>query len=336
MRVRNAGLHGVRRRKFLGTVAGVAAGLALTGGASGDGRAAPRRVVFLDDSEAGPGAGLEPFRQALRAAGLPPERVAVQVAQLPGSDLRALRRELGRLVKGEPDAFVTSSTPVALNGLPFMLDTPLVVATEVDPVLLGLDGVAGRRRYNVTGFTYHVPLELKSLEVMSDAFPRARRVAVVADRMWIQHLHGETNLAQASLRFGMTLDLVIAASPRDIDWEFDRILRNRADACFVPRSDVLFHSSPALIDFFSRQRMPNLFAHEGRVREGGLLSYGPRAQSQWRSIAGMLRSILGGVAARELPFERPKDFLLGVNATQAARMGIRLPKSILRRASFVV
>jgi ABC-type uncharacterized transport system substrate-binding protein len=330
----HGGVDALKRRQFLRAVAGGAA-TALSTACAASSRA-PSRVVFLDDTEAPQGPRLDAFREALRAAGLLPSRIVLEVADVAGSDVRALRRLIGSLVRREADAFVTTSAEVAVNGLPFMVDIPLVTGTQADPLALGLENLPGPRRRNVTGFTYHVPIELKSFEVMADAFPAAKRIAVIADRPWMEYSRRESDLTAASERFGMTLDLVIPASPRDVDWEFDRILRNRTEACYVPRSDMGLFNSPALIAFFQRQRLPNLFAHDGDVFAGALMSYGVRRDSHWMPMAQLLRNVLAGIVARDLPFERPKDFLLGVNATQAARMRIPIPKSILRRASFVV
>jgi putative ABC transport system substrate-binding protein len=325
----------MRRRRFLGAAAGVAAAMA-AGSRAAPSAPAQARIVFLDDTAAPQGTRLDYFREALQAAALLPGRIVLEVADVAGSDVRALRSVIGSFVKRETEAFVTTSAEVAVNGLPFMVDIPLVTGTQADPLPLGLENVPGPRRRNVTGFTFHVPIELKSFEVMADAFPAAKRIAVIADRPWMEYSRRESDLTMASERFGMKLDLVIPASPRDVDWEFDRILRNRTQACYVPRSDMGLFNSPALIAFFQRERLPNLFAHDGDVFAGALMSYGVRRQSHWLPMAQLLRNVLAGIPARELPFERPKDFLLGVNATQAARMGIAIPKSILRRASFVV
>jgi putative ABC transport system substrate-binding protein len=325
----------LRRRRLLLAAAGWAAAASLPL-AHARARGEQRRVIFLDDTEGPQGVRLQVFRDCLREVGLLPQRISLEIAAVAGSDERALRREIPALVKRDPAAFVTGSSDIARKGLAFMADIPLVMGTQVDPVKLGVDDPTLPRRHNVTGFTYDVPIEAKVFEVMADAFPAAKRIAVIADRPWMEFRMRESDLALARERFGMKLDLVVPESPDRIDREFGRILANHAEAGYVPRSDVGFFSSKALIGFFQRHRLPNLFANDSELEAGALMSYGVRRQSHWLPMAMMLRVVLDGVPAREVPFERPKDFVLGVNATQAAKMGIPISKSILRRANLVV
>jgi putative ABC transport system substrate-binding protein len=177
---------------------------------------------------------------------------------------------------------------------------------------------------------------MKAFEVLADGFPAARRVALVADRNWMEYHRPNLDEAQIYSRFGIMIDLVIPAAPRNVEWEFERLLPSRADACYVPNSDVTFFSTPALIAFLQRHRMPHLFASDGALQQGALMSYGVRKDSHWEPMATMLRHILSGAEASEMPFERAREFVLGVNASQAAKMGVAIPKHILRRANLVV
>jgi putative ABC transport system substrate-binding protein len=309
-------------------------------GACADGKrraAAPRPlVVFLDDSEAVQGARLEIFRAALADVDLTPQRIAFERVEVAGSSAEELRRTISSCAARNPVAFVTASSDVASTGFPFMGRIPLIAATTIDPVKLGIDDDGGPRRNNVTGFSYDIPLEAKAFEVLADAFPRAKRVAVIADRTWIEYRRREIDLDAARERFGMTIDVVVPSSPSDVRPELQRIHPDRVDACYLPLGDVPFYSAGFLIEYFQRHRMPNLFAQDLNVASGALMSYGIRRNSHWLPMARMLRLVIAGVPAREIPFERPKDFVLAVNVGQAEKMGIRIPKSILRRANLIV
>lgn len=322
----------VKRREFLRAAAACGAAAASPHAASA---AAVPRVIFLDDSDL-PRGDLHLFRYALELAGLPPDRIKFEVDAMPGSDTRALRRELAVCVKRDPSAFVTASADIAVNGIGFMARIPLVLATQVDPAKLGIQGAAAPRRQNVTGFSYDVPVDVKAFEVIADAFPGARRVALVADRTWMLYHRGGLDLEEIRSRFGIAVDLVIPASPRSVEWEFERLLPSRADACYVPQSDVTFFGGTALIAFLQRHRVPNLFASDDALRLGALMSYGVRRDSHWLPMATMVRHILSGAEASDLPFESAREFLLGINAAQATKMGVAIPKHVVRRANLVV
>ena len=323
----------VKRRELLRVLA--AGGLAAASPAA-LAAAQPPRVIFLDDSEVPQGERLQLFRQALAQAGLGPERVRFEVAAMPGSDVRALRRELAVCVKRDPAVFVTVSAEIVVNGIGFMARIPLVMGTQVDPVKLGILGPAASRRHNVTGFSYDVPIDVKAFEVLADAFPGARRVALVADRAWMLYHRGNLDVRLIHDRFGIEIDVVIPASPRSVEWEFERLVPSRADACYVPASDVTYFSGQRLIDFLQRHRMPHLVASDGLLRLGALMSYGVRRDSHWQPMATMVHHLLSGAEASDMPFERAREFLLGINATQAAKLGIPIPKHMVRRANLVV
>jgi ABC-type uncharacterized transport system substrate-binding protein len=328
-------VRSVKRREFLRAAA--AGGLAATAGIRPSAAAeAPARVIFLEDSETPLVGRLGLFRQALAAAGLSPERVALEVREMPGSDERPLRRELALSVKRDPSVFVTGSVDITMNGLPFMARIPLVLATYIDPVKLGIDNAAGPRRYNVTGFNYDVSIDMKAIEVLADAFPGARRVALVADRLWMQHHSANLDIEEIRRRFGIAIDLVIPAAPRSVDWEFERLMPSRTDACYAPNSDVTLFSSPQLIAFLQRHRVPHLFGSQGALPLGAMMSYGVRRDSHWQPMATMVRHILSGAEASDMPFERASEFVLGVNAAQCAKLGLAIPKHLLRRANLVV
>jgi putative ABC transport system substrate-binding protein len=325
----------VKRREFLHALA--AGGIAAAGQVRGASRPGDLpRVIFLEDTDGPQGERLERLRRSLAGAGLLPDRITLEIAEMPGSDARALRRELAACVKRDPSAFVTTSVEIAINGLPFMARIPLVFATEVDPAKLGIESASGPRRQNVTGFNYDVSIDVKAFEVLADAFPAARRVALVADRNWMEYHHGNLDTEEINKRFGIAIDLVIPAAPRSVEWEFERLLPSRTDACYVPNSDVTSFSTPALIGFLQRHRVPHLFASDGALHLGALLSYGVRKDAHWQPMATMLRHILSGAEASAMPFERAREFVLGVNAAQASRMGLQIPKHILRRANLVV
>jgi putative ABC transport system substrate-binding protein len=324
----------MKRREVLRALAACA--LAPAGARASATRAELPRVFFLDDSDGPQAARLRQFRQALETAGLLPDRIALEIAEMRGTDLRELRREIAACVKLDPSAFVTASGDIAINGVSFMARIPLVFSTQVDPIKLGIDAAAPPRRHNVTGFSYDVPIDVKAFEVIADAFPGARRIAVVADRTWMEYRYGDLDLDSIRKRFGMTVDVVVPASPRSVEWEFDRLLPARIDACYIPNSDVTFFSTPALIAFLQRQRVPHLFASDAALSQGALMSYGVKKDSHWEPMAAMLRHILSGAQASEMPFERAREFVLGVNMRQAAAMRVPIPKTILRRANLVV
>ena len=75
---------------------------------------------------------------------------------------------------------------------------------------------------------------------------------------------------------------------------------------------------------------------EGSVEGGGLASYGIEPIDQARRAAAYVDKILRGAKPADLPVEEPTNFPLVVNLKAARAQGIKLPQSILVRASRVI
>jgi putative tryptophan/tyrosine transport system substrate-binding protein len=329
----------VTRRAFLGTLASVA-GCAALGTSHADfgyGPQRPRRrkIYFLDDTDAPQGARLDDFKAALAGVDLLPLRAEMVSVQMRGRDASEIGGRIDAARADGAAAFATASTDIAMRAAPLLADLPLVAAIAGDPERIGLDSAHGRRRHNVTGFTYDIPTDIKALELLRDAFPAARRIAVVADQAWIESRQPWDMLA-AGATLKQRIELVIAPTPWQMSSQIHRLHPSRVDACYIPRSDVLFYSLGLIVDTLVRHRLPNIAQTESSLRAGALMSYGALGQSHWQSMAMMLSLVLSGVAAQEIPFERPREFVLALNLGQASRMGIRIPKKILQRANLIL
>lgn len=295
-------------------------------------------VLFLDDSEGPQGKRLDEFRSALSANRVLSNRIRMEVITVDISDESRFYSTMVEAVTRNPLVFVTASTDIARRTKRYIQNIPLIFGTMGDPLQLDIVDSLGARQRNATGFTYDIPIVQKSLEVLTDAFPRARRVGVLADTVWVTHFAAGADLSTTQKKLGIHTELVILDRPSQIDSLVRRLNADSFDAIYLPRTDVIFENKTRdfLIAQFQTHRVPHLFPHEGHVKAGGLMSYGVRMSSHWESMARMVALVLAGVPAREIPIERPKDFVLAVNAGQANAMGINISKSILRRANLII
>jgi putative ABC transport system substrate-binding protein len=68
---------------------------------------------------------------------------------------------------------------------------------------------------------------------------------------------------------------------------------------------------------------------------GGLLSYGPDLSMLFRRSASLVDQILKGARPGDLPIGRPSDFELGANLQTAKALNVKIPASLLSRATYV-
>ena len=122
------------------------------------------------------------FLERLRALGrVEGQNIAIEYRWAEGSTERAghLATELAQL---KVDVVVTSGAGAVLATMRATSEIPIVFAIATDPVGSGLVASLARPGGNVTGLSYQgVDLSSKRIELLREAVPGIRRVAVIAD-----------------------------------------------------------------------------------------------------------------------------------------------------------
>ena len=119
----------------------------------------------------------------------------------------------------------------------------------------------------------------------------------------------------------------------------------RALTAFVRRTNggLIVTASPwatthrdQIIELAARLRLPAVYPFRYYVADGGLVSYGPDQNDQFRRAATYVDRILKGEKPSDLPVEAPTKYELAVNLKTAKVLGLTVPQSVLARADEVV
>lgn len=216
-----------------------------------------------------------------------------------------------------------------------------IVALLDDPVSAGLAATLARPSQNVTGvtFTSGVALIGKSLQLLKQAAPRSRRVAVFdfkyVDPNVTPFVQQRRLAAEAAARgLGLTLVAVGVNSADDLDQAFALIDRERVDAVMDITSTVTYAHRHRIIDFVAQRRLPAIYVCRPCVDEGGLMSYGSGSDEAER-LADYVDKLLKGAKPADLPFEQPSKYELVINSKTAAQLGLTIPQSLLLVAEVI-
>jgi putative ABC transport system substrate-binding protein len=83
-------------------------------------------------------------------------------------------------------------------------------------------------------------------------------------------------------------------------------------------------------------RLPTIFENSAFLRDGGLMSYGPKQSVLGERAADYVARILLGARPAEMPIEQPTRFEFFINLKTAKALGVALPPTLLARADEVI
>jgi putative tryptophan/tyrosine transport system substrate-binding protein len=294
----------------------------LLGGATAIGPADERRRTFVDGLAA---RGFVEGRNLMleqRWADARAERLAGMAADLKRANV---------------DVIVTFGYPAALAAKVSAADIPIVVTGAGDPVATGLVEGLARPGGNLTGVTeISTELSAKRLEILKDALPNLGRVAMLwnaADLGMTLRFHAAEGAAQV---LGIKVQALGVREPEDFDDAFAAMTRDRPDAILMVSDALTNLNRKRVVEFAMTHRLPTIFENSVLVRDGGLMSYGPKQSALGDRAAELVARILLGSRPADLPLELPMRFEFFINLKTAKSLGLVLPPTLLARADEVI
>src|SRR5262249_49435827 len=298
------------------------------------------RIGYLAQGSGSGAASLRPleaFRQGLRELGwIEGQNIAIEYRYAEGriDRLPALADELVRL---NVDVIAASPTGAALAAKNATRTIPIVGMSLTEPVELGIVASLARPGGNVTGVTYGVDTAIfgKQLELLREAVPKVRRVAVLSKPSPAQPLI-IGNVKASGRTLGLQLQFLEAHAPDEFDGAFATMVRERAGALLVVGDSMFFLHRARLAELAVKNRLPAMSTQMQWVEAGGLMSSGPSLPDIYRRAATYVDKILKGTRPADLPIDQPTKFEMVINVKTAKALGLTLPQSLLLRADQVI
>ena len=243
------------------------------------------------------------------------------------------------LVQRRVDVIVAAGTPpsVAARDATRATRTPVVFFFVGDPVGSGLVTTLARPGGNLSGLGGLGPgLHAKQLELLKEAVPTVRRVAVLRNPQFPLHEIYWRETEDAAGRLGLDAVRVDLRTAEDVDTAFAAVARHNAQALLIFGQPFVFQVGERIAKLALGQRLPTVSPVLEMAHAGALLAYGSRLVDDVARVPYYLDRILKGTPPQELPVEQPTRFYLVVNRAAARGLGIVLPQSVLTRADEIV
>jgi len=244
---------------------------------------------------------------------------------------------VAEVVRHKVDVIVTSGPTMTRAAKQATATIPIVMAFDPDPVGNGFIAGLARPGGNITGLSALSPeLSGKQLELLKEIVPRLSRVAVLgtsAEPGNAQTLR-ENELAAGA--FGVKLQYLEIADPRDTEPAFHAANKERAGAMLVLQTPVFNPKRKQIAELALKNRLPAIYPQSEWVDDGGLMSHGVSFPALYHRAATYVDKILKGAKPADLPVEQPTKFELVINLRAAKQIGLTIPPNVLARADRVI
>jgi putative tryptophan/tyrosine transport system substrate-binding protein len=286
----------------------------------GPAREAPRIVAFFDELK---GLGFVEGHNLQIVAG--------------GFGLREdqLKEVAATVAKSAPEAILCADDH-AVRAMQEATHTVPIVGLSVDMVAAGFVRSLARPGGNTTGVSILASeLNGKRQEILMEAVPGARRIAVLADPSITQPALLQA-LQNATRARGVEVAVFSAGTPELIAPTMDKAKEWGATALNVLSAPLFSINRRLVIERAAALGLPAIYEWAEMAEEGGLIAYGARLTLIYRQSARLILKVLRGIKPEDLPVEQPTKFDLVVNLKTAKALDLTIPESFLARADKVI
>jgi len=324
------------RRKLLGLLGG---GLAAPLLSPVSVRAAGPVLGFLHSASREPNeARVAAYLQGLADAGFVDGRTVTIVyrwADGLGDRLAAMAEELVRL---PVTAIATPGSAAATFAARAVTATiPIVFATGLDPVSLGLVSSLARPGGNLTGAnTLNVDTTAKRFALIRELMPQANRFFALFNPTSPLAEAFTREVAAGAAAQGLNISMLQASSEAEIETAFTA-LQPQPGTVLLVSSDAYFYVRRRQLGRLSaRHGVAAIYDNRDYAEAGGLMSYGADWISTMR-LAGMVTArVLRGEAPGEIPVVQSTALHFVINLAAARALGLEIPPLMLARADEVI
>ena len=255
------------------------------------------------------------------------------------NDFQRLPELAADLVRARVDVIVAVSPPAIVAASRATKTIPIVMAFWGGEGLVESGVVASFSRPggNVTGvYMLADELEVKRLELLLEAVPTARTVAMLNPGAGWTMAKLTDDLRQIAERHGARFIVSDVNESADYDTTFAVMNRAKVDAVIVPSFPRFYREHRSIIEAAARHHIPAMYEWGDIARDGGLLAYGPVSADLNRRVAVYIDKILKGAKPGELPVEQPSKFELVINVNTMKVLGLTIPQPLLLRADELI
>jgi putative ABC transport system substrate-binding protein len=214
---------------------------------------------------------------------------------------------------------------------------PIVMAAVDDPVADGFAASLAHPGANFTGLSAnvidHAP---RFVELLSQTTEKLTRIGVLANPSSPTYKTFRSRIEKAAIRAGARPIVLDATTPEQLETAFPATGQDVFDGMVVMYDSLFYSQRLRVVELARDTRRPAVYPQRGYVEAGGLMSYGPHLEENYRRAASYVDRILKGARPRDMAIEPPAHFELVINRAAARGLGVKLPADFLAKADRII
>ena len=277
------------------------------------------------------------FLEGLQQLGWTPGRnVQIEVRYAEGNEA-ALRKYAAELIALAPDVLVAGGGTAAEAMLKLTRGIPIVFVIAPDPVGSGLVESLSQPGANATGFMmFEYNLCGKWLELLKEIAPNVTHAAVLRNAGTAAGIGQFAVLQSVAPLVGVEVSSIDLHGPAQIERAIESFAQKSNGGMIQVASATGAANFNLIVATAARYKLPAVYIQRPFVVAGGLISYGPNFEDQFRRAADYVDRILKGEKPANLPVQAPTKYELVINLKTAKALGISVPAGLLARADEVI
>jgi putative ABC transport system substrate-binding protein len=241
------------------------------------------------------------------------------------------------LVEQKVDLIIIYGATAARFGKRVTATIPIVITAIADPVGNGFAASLARPGGNITGMTGGAEdTNQKMVELLSVANPKLKRIAVLTNPLNDSHASLLLSVQAAARKTGKQALPKNVRTLDEIERGFATMTREHTDGVIIFVDAFLFSQRMQIAALAIKHRIPSIYGSGGYAEVGGLMSYGPDINDNFRRTAVFVDKILKGTKSGDIPFEQPTRYYFVINRKTANALGMKLTNELLVRADKVI
>jgi putative tryptophan/tyrosine transport system substrate-binding protein len=213
---------------------------------------------------------------------------------------------------------------------------PIVfIAVDFDPLEKGYVASLSRPGGNMTGlFVSQLELAGKRIELLREAFPKARRLGL----LWDAASHDQAVAAEAvagKLGFEPRL-LELIGQPPNYAAALMPMDQSPGEPIVIPASPLFLRDRAIIAELLLERGTPSIGAFREVMEAGALMSYGVNLPDLFRDVAAFVDQVARGGKAGDIPMRTPSHFHTAFNLKTTKALGLEISPTLIARADEVI